>query len=107
VESRIGSWEWDVLRDVVAWSDEMYRIYGLEPGSSVDYTRFLDFVHPDDRTLVDESVQRAFATGSEFAFRHRIIRTDGQELLLDAKGEAVTDAGGAVIRMLGTGRVVT
>ena len=102
-----GSWEWDVLRDVVTWSDEMYEIYGLEPGAPVDYTRFLDFVHPDDRTAVDEAVQRAFATGSEFEFQHRIVAADGEVRVLEARGEAITDTTGAVVRMVGTGRVVT
>src|SRR5438309_10399598 len=71
--AHLGSWEWDVERDLVTWSDEMYRIYGLEPqGSPVDYTRFLDFVHPDDRELVDRAIQEALATASGFAVEHRI-----------------------------------
>src|SRR4051794_21443827 len=106
--AHLGSWEWDVVRDVVIWSDEMYRIYGLEPQlTTVDYTRFLDFVHPDDRRLVDESVQEAFANASAFMFEHRIVRPDGEERLLHARGRAIADDAGNVIRMAGTGHDIT
>jgi sigma-B regulation protein RsbU (phosphoserine phosphatase) len=106
--AHLGSWEWDVLTDVVTWSDEMYRIYGLEPGSrSVDFTTFLDFVHPDDRQLVDNAVREAFATASSFEFEHRIIRPDSGQRRLHARGRAIADESGAVIRMVGTGHDTT
>ena len=52
--AKIGSWEWDVQRDKVTWSDELYRIYEVEPGHAIipDYQSFLDHVHPDDRDRV-------------------------------------------------------
>ena len=53
--ARIGSWEWDIPANVVWWSDELFRIYGLEPGAVVpSYEGFLNYVHPDDRAAVDE-----------------------------------------------------
>ena len=106
--AHLGSWDWDVRTDVVTWSDEMFRICGLEPQSCpVDYTRFLDAVHPADRERVDQGVQRAFATGSSFAFEHRIIRPNGEERLVLARGRAIADETGAVARMTGTGHDVT
>src|SRR4051794_22697212 len=106
--AHLGSWEWDVVADVVTWSDEMYRIYGLEPQESpVDYNCFLEFVHPDDRDLVHGSVQDAFATASAFRFEHRIVRPDGEQRVLDARGHAVVGDDGTVIRMAGTGHDVT
>jgi PAS domain S-box-containing protein len=106
--AHIGSWEWDVRGDVVSWSDEMFRIYGLDPeAAEVDYARFLDAVHPDDRERVDQAVQSAFATASEFTFEHRIIRPDGDERLLRARGRAIADDQGNVIRMVGTGHDIT
>src|SRR4051794_18562530 len=52
--ARIGSWEWDVVEDLVWWSDELYRIYALEPRSiEPTYQDFLERVHPDDRESVD------------------------------------------------------
>lgn len=106
--AHLGSWEWDVQRDVVTWSDEMFRIYGLDPGTDhVDYARFLESVHPDDRARVDQAVQHAFATASEFAFEHRIVRPDGGERILEARGRAIAGDDGSTVRMAGTGHDVT
>jgi PAS domain S-box-containing protein len=106
--AHLGSWEWDVANDVVTWSDEMFRIYGLDPETTdVDYARFLDAVHPDDRERVDGAVQAAFASASEFRFEHRIVRPDGEERLHDARGRAIADDAGRVIRMAGTGHDIT
>ncbi len=53
--ARVGSWEWDIPQNVVWWSDQLYRIYGLEPRSILPtYEEFLSRVHPDDRDSVDE-----------------------------------------------------
>src|SRR4051794_28356783 len=106
--AHLGSWEWAVERDVITWSDEMFRIYGLEPQSSpVDFTRFLEFVHPDDRDRVNAAVQAALTTASSFDFEHRIIRTDGTHRILEARGRAIAGDSGTVIRMVGTGHDVT
>ena len=106
--AHLGSWEWDVQRDVVTWSDEMYRVYGLEPQSTeVDFARFLAAVHPEDRDRVDAAVRSAFATASHFTFEHRIIRPDGEERVLQARGRAIADDSGTVIRMAGTGHDIT
>ncbi|HEY6558016.1 MAG TPA: PAS domain-containing protein, partial [Polyangiaceae bacterium] len=51
--THIGSWEWDLGTNIVTWSDELYRIYGLEPQScSVTFDAFLSRVHPDDRAHI-------------------------------------------------------
>jgi sigma-B regulation protein RsbU (phosphoserine phosphatase) len=106
--AHLGSWEWDVQRDTVTWSDEMHRIYGLEPTRApVDFAHFLDYVHPDDRERVDQAVQQALAAGAEFTFEHRIVRSDGAERIVQARGRAIADEDGTVIRMAGTGHDVT
>src|SRR5687768_5042485 len=65
--ARIGSWEWDIPANVVTWSDELYRIYGMEPRSiEPTYEAFLDRVHPDDRDAVDERNHKAFADHEPF-----------------------------------------
>jgi two-component system sensor histidine kinase/response regulator len=106
--ARLGSWEWDIRGDKVTWSDEMYRLYGLEPGSAeVDYDFFQSLVHPDDREIASEVVQHALATGQPFSFDHRVIRADGLERLFHARGKVILGDDGAPVRMLGTGQDVT
>ncbi|HEX8905596.1 MAG TPA: DUF4118 domain-containing protein, partial [Longimicrobiaceae bacterium] len=56
--AHVGSWEWDVARDHVWWSDEMYRVYGYQPGEiEVTFAAFLERVHPDDRARVEAAIR--------------------------------------------------
>src|SRR5262249_49638086 len=51
--AHVGSFHWDVGADAVAWSDELFRIYGLEPReSSITYKTYIEQVHPDHREQV-------------------------------------------------------
>jgi diguanylate cyclase (GGDEF)-like protein/PAS domain S-box-containing protein len=106
--ARLGSWEWDIAADAVLWSDELYRIYGLEPGSIVpSYQEFLGRVHPDDRESVDERNRRAFADHQPFEDVKRVVRPDGTVFLMRTQGEVVVDETGAPVRMLGVCEDVT
>lgn len=106
--ARMGSWEWDVEADRVTWSDEMHRIYGVEPGSiELSYGAFLDFVVADDRARVDQIVRSAFESGQPFEFEHRIRRADGKVRTLQARGRVETDARGRVLSLAGVGHDVT
>ena len=106
--THIGSWEWMVGADVLTWSDELYRIYGLEPQSRpVTFEFFLSCLHPEDRDGVRVHTAHAMAHGGRFAYPERIIRADGALRELETVGEAMRDAGGRVIALLGTCRDVT
>ena len=106
--ARIGSWEWDIVTNTVTWSDELYRIYGMEPQSlEPTYEAFLERVHPDDRESVDARNHKAFADHQPFEDVKRIVRPDGSEFLMRTQGEVVCDADGAPIRMLGVCEDVT
>ena len=53
--AHVGSWEWDVGGNAVTWSDELYRIYGVELGAALGgYEGFLSRVHPDDLAKTQE-----------------------------------------------------
>lgn len=106
--ARIGSWEWDLATNVVTWSDELYRIYGYEPGGvEVSYEAFLGRVHPDDRPSVDERNRRCFETHEPFEDVKRINRPDGSEFLMRTRGEMVLDPDGTPLRMIGVCEDVT
>ena len=56
--AHLGTWEWDIQKNTLWWSDEIYRIFGFEPQSfSATYDVFLQHVHPDDREMVQEAVR--------------------------------------------------
>jgi PAS domain S-box-containing protein len=105
--AHIGSWEWDMRRDIVTWSGELYRIYGLEPESgAVSYRRYLERIHPDDRAFVDATVKRARAEHRPYAFEHRIVRPDGTVRTVSGRGRVLVEDGEPVA-MLGTSQDVT
>ena len=106
--THIGSWEWRVATNAVAWSDELYRIYGLEPRScEITFESFLARVHPDDRANTLTEVQTALEGGNRFQYPERIVRPDGSIRILETKGEVLRDQAGAVFAMIGTCRDVT
>jgi PAS domain S-box-containing protein len=106
--ARIGSWEWEIASGNVWWSDELFRIYGLEPGAiTPSYEGFLDRVHPEDRDSVDARNRRAFADHQPFDDVKRVVRADGTEILMRTQGEVICDDDGNPLRMVGVCEDVT
>jgi diguanylate cyclase (GGDEF)-like protein/PAS domain S-box-containing protein len=106
--AHMGSWEWDVRANKVAWSDELYRIYGLQPGEfAATFEDYLERVNPDDREHVQSTIGRALADHRPFVLEERIIRPNGDERLLVSQGEVQTDNDGQVLRMIGVCHDVT
>ncbi len=105
--AKVGSWSWDIPNDVVEWSDELYRLYGQEPGAfAATYDAFLAGVHPDDREWVDGRVKQAFQDHQPWKFTHRLQRPDGSVGWLTAQG-AVSVRDGQPVRMYGTAQDIT
>jgi PAS domain S-box-containing protein len=85
--ARVGDWEWDVKKNVLSWSDETYRIFGLGLGEIVpSYEAFLDFTHPDDGARVRLAVNRALAGRESYSIDFRIVRRDGSVRAVHAQG---------------------
>jgi PAS domain S-box-containing protein len=106
--ARLGSWEWDIASNRITWSDEMYRLYGLDPDMGpIDYARYQSMLHPDDRPSSDAAVRESLETGEPFTFDHRVIRPDGEERIFTARGKVIRDDAGKPVRMIGTGQDVT
>ena len=106
--AHIGSWEWDVAADEVSWSQELYRLWGVEPGDQrMTYEGYLSSVHPDDRELVTRTVEGALREGAPFSFEHRILQPNGRSRWIHSRGRVLTDEDGNPVRMLGTAQDVT
>ena len=105
--AHIGSWEWDIRHNSITWSDELYRVFGLERGAEpLTFETYVELIHPDDREFAAERVAAALEDGKPFAFEHRLIRPDGRERILMGRGRVVMD-GSEPVAMLGTGQDVT
>jgi PAS domain S-box-containing protein len=72
---RIGSWRLDLLKNKLTWTDEIYRIFGVPKGTPMDYERFLEIVHPEDRDYVDRE-WRAATKGRPYDIEHRLLVDD-------------------------------
>ncbi|MCX5718259.1 MAG: PAS domain-containing protein [Nitrospirae bacterium] len=106
--ARLGNWRWDVVKNTLYWSDELYRIFGLSPQEFVvSYETFLNCVHPDDREFVSKSVNDALYEGKPFSIDHRIVLPDGAEHIIHAQADVIFDESGKPIKMLGTVQDVT
>src|SRR5438552_819667 len=106
--ARIGSWEWDIANDTLWWSDELYEIYGVDPETfELRYENYLERINPEDLDLVRSTIETALCDGRPFSFEHRIVRADGQILVVHGQGRVVTDSSGLPIRMMGTGQDIT
>ncbi|RUM62551.1 MAG: hypothetical protein DSZ03_06515, partial [Sulfurimonas sp.] len=73
--AHIGSWSLDPSKALLQWSDECYRIFNIEIGTSIDYARFLQCVHSEDREYVDRAWNAALQ-GAPYSVEHRIVVGD-------------------------------
>ncbi|MCG3199803.1 MAG: Sensor histidine kinase RcsC [bacterium] len=101
--ARLGSWEWDPVSDVLAWSDEVYRIFGVSPQEFFpSYRRFLELIHPDDRAKVIAAVDRTIEHGIPYRIEHRIVVPSGEVRIVLEQAEVTMDESGRPIRFFGT-----
>jgi PAS domain S-box-containing protein len=105
---RMGNWSWDIATGRVSWSDELYRLFGLEPQSrQFDFEGYLELLHPDDREIARSSIERGYATGEPFSFDHRVVLADDSVRWLHGRGRVWRDAAGNPVRMSGTAQDIT
>lgn len=103
-----GNWKWTIADERIEWSDEMYRIYGLEPQSEViTFERFTTFIHPDDRDRRIKEISEAMRSGNASDYVMKINAGDGKEKMLKGKGQILKDKEGVTLGMLGTCQDIT
>ena len=106
--AHIGSWEWDAASDKISWSDELYRIYGLDPESCApNFDNYFACIHPDDRERVNDVIQKGYQNKGPFGYSHRVLDGDGKERVLECRAEMYLNDDGSVKRMTGTAQDVT
>ena len=99
----LGCWEWDPGSGRVSWSEELYRIYGVERGAfQPSFESYLERVHPQDRERIGTLVAAALAHNrSGFSFEERIVRPGGEVRELRSHGEVVRDDAGRPLKVVG------
>ena len=71
----IGGWEVDLRSETLRWTDEVYRIHGLDPGTAVSVDDAIAFYHPEDRETVQEAYRRLTTKGEPYDLECRIVTT--------------------------------
>ncbi|MDH3473650.1 MAG: PAS domain S-box protein, partial [Rhodospirillales bacterium] len=101
--AKLGNWDWNIVTGELRWSDEIYRIFGLEPQQfGATYEAFLESVHPDDRETVTQAVDAALTGAVPYSIDHRIVLPDGAVRIVHEQAEVTFDGSGTPVRMSGT-----
>jgi PAS domain S-box-containing protein len=115
--AHVGHWEWDLETDVVVWSDETYRIFGLSPQERpMDLATVRAMVHPEDREFLYRGVDQDLLAGVRPEAEFRIVRPNGEVRTVQSltsrrwssmPGDARRDASGQPYKLFGTVQDIT
>ena len=101
--SHTGSWSWNVSSGKVSWSEEHFRIFGYDPQKTQpSYQLFLETVHPEDRSTIEQNLDRAVREKSGFDMEFRIALADGSIKHVQGVGRPVLGESGEVDHYTGT-----
>src|SRR6185369_17113158 len=92
--SRTGSFSWRVATDEITWSEQMYRIYELEPGTTITLDVIRTRVHPEDLTLYEKMVEQARNGSDDFEWHYRLLMPDQSIKYMHAVARATRDQSG-------------
>jgi diguanylate cyclase (GGDEF)-like protein len=101
--SHLGTWEWNILDNSEIWSDQQFRILGMEPGAChPTYETFLNLVHPEDREAVVLAADQALAGEHDYDLECRVIWPNGEIHYIHSQGEVYRNDNDQPFLMIGT-----
>jgi PAS domain S-box-containing protein len=100
--AHVGYWERDPETNLLTWSDETLRIFGLAPGDGrVAFTRYQELIHPDDRQRIVAASAEALRGGPRYDVEYRVVRPNGEVRIVHSQGDVIRDESGRPRRMFG------
>jgi PAS domain S-box-containing protein len=106
--ANVGIWDLDCVTGAARWSEILESQFGLEPGRfGGTFQAFVDLVHPDDRSLVIETMAKAIESGADFSYAHRAILPDGSTRWLSGAGRILLGERGEPVRGVGVYQDIT
>src|SRR5262245_11936471 len=106
--AHVGWWERDFSAARVALSDEVCRIFGLQPGDWPEWhAHWLKLIHPEDRARVVEAAEAAVGGGPRYDVEYRVVRPDGAVPIVHSQGDVTWDAAGRPLRQFGVLQDIT
>jgi PAS domain S-box-containing protein len=104
----VGSWSWDVVADTWSWSDELFRLAGLEPREEPPVlSEVVEAVDPGSRAAILEITRQALRSGKAYELTFPIVLTGGRRRILRGSGAPTTDESGRVVRIDGFAQDIT
>ncbi|MDH4215933.1 MAG: EAL domain-containing protein, partial [Gallionella sp.] len=105
---RLGSWELDLVSGMLRWSDEIYRIFELDPAKFLPtYENFLNVIHPDDRDMVNRAYTQSLQDRLPYDVEHRLQLADGRIKWVREHCTSEFDASGKPLRSVGAVQDIT
>ena len=106
--AQIGSWELDLASGKLHWSDEIYRIFDIDPAIfGATYESFLNGIHPEDRDRVNEAYSNSLKIRSSYEIAHRLLMPDGRIKWVNERCKTVYDEQGHPLVSSGTVQDIT
>jgi two-component system cell cycle sensor histidine kinase/response regulator CckA len=106
--ARYGNWSWDITRDRLTWSDELYRLFGVEKTKCCQtYASYFERVDPADQEAVRQASRKARTEGMPFEIVYGINTPAGEKRVIREQGYAIRDEAGKVVRLVGTAQDIT
>lgn len=106
--AQLGSWELDLVTQNITWSEEMFRIFGLDSAKSQpSYDQVMATIPDGDRERLSAAIDQAIADGSPYEVEHRICRLDGTTRYLLSRGQAKTNDSQQIFKLFGTALDIT
>src|SRR5208282_4854508 len=106
--AHFGWWERDFSTNHVLLSDELRRIFGIQPADIPEWhQRWLTLIHPEDRSMVAEASAAAMRGGPRYDVEYRVVRPDGAVRIVHSRGDVTRDGAGRPLRQFGVLQDIT
>jgi len=107
--AQMGNWDWDIKKNIVHWSDEIYKIFCIEnKNNEFSCEQFISFIHPDDKSAVEQAVKDSLADPQkEYNIEHRIICSENIIKIVRETGKVTFDTAGSAVFMSGVVQDIT
>jgi PAS domain S-box-containing protein/putative nucleotidyltransferase with HDIG domain len=106
--AHLGHWHLDLTKNELIWSDEIYRIFEIDPKRfGATYEAFLESIHPEDRAAVNQAYTDSLKEHSSYQIQHRLLMKDGRIKYVQERCETAFDDKGKALRSIGTVQDVT
>jgi PAS domain S-box-containing protein len=105
--ANLGMWAWELANDDLWATAKCRTLFGFEPGERVDFRRFMDRVHSEDRKPILEALRRSLESRSEYAVEYRLAMPDGTTRWISTRGHPTFDASNKAVRVMGVSMDIT